>query len=60
MTPKEFDIVCSILEQSSQYAYVKGHEDGLGKNDAKPERFKMTREHKLTLKTNIEKLVNKR
>lgn len=60
MTPKEFDIICSVLEQSSQYAYTKGYEDGQGKAAANPERFKMSREHRLTLKSNIEKLVASR
>jgi hypothetical protein len=60
VTPKEFEIFCFLLEKASQSAYVRGHHDGASGKPLNVEAFKLTKAHRLTLKTEIKKILESR
>jgi hypothetical protein len=60
MTPKELEIVFFLIEKSAQAAYMRGFEDSASGKSLNAEAFKLTKAHRLTLKTEIKKILDNR
>lgn len=59
MTPKEFNFWFQVLEEAVQHAYSRGHADrGAGKPE-EDHRFILTKEHKLLIKSELNKYTKK-
>jgi hypothetical protein len=55
MTPKELQVVYDTIEHIMQEAYRRGQEDQAAGKAVEPDRFRLSKASKLTIKTNIEK-----
>ncbi len=60
MTPKELDFMFQLLERTSEEMYKRGHADGAAKKALSDQSFKIGRNNRLIIKTNLEKLTKKR
>lgn len=60
MTPKEFDFLCEMLVRSAQAAYGIGHADGTARKPLNEQQFRLSKENRLRLKTELEKHIKNR
>lgn len=60
MTPKEEQFLFDLLERVSEEVYKLGHEDGAAGKPLKKEGFKVSKAHRLLIKTNLKKLTERR
>lgn len=60
MTPKELQFMFDLLEHAAEGAYKLGHADGAEGKPLKTEGFTPNKATRLTIKTNLTKLTQKR
>lgn len=60
MTPKEFDFMCEMIVHSAKAAYGVGHADGEARKPLNEQQFRLSKENRLRLKTELEKHLRKR
>lgn len=60
MTPKEFNFWFQLLEEVAEKMYRRGYEDGAAGKPLADQGFKLSKENRLLIKTNLKKLTERR
>lgn len=60
MSPKELEFLFDLLERVSEDVYKLGYEDAKAQKPLKNKGFKLSKSSRLTVKTNLQKLTQKR
>lgn len=55
MTPKEFNFMFEMLERVASLAYAKGYDDAEGKKTKDDQAFTLNKEHRLRIKSELNK-----
>lgn len=59
MTPKELTFWFQVLEDASKLAYERGHADGSSGKPLEGKEFKLSKAHKLLIKSEMSKYLKK-
>ena len=60
MTPKEFEFLFGLLEETSKRMYERGRADEASKKPSPEQGFTVGKANRLLIKTNLKKFIEKR
>lgn len=60
MTPKEFDFLFGLLEETSRAMYQRGYDDAKAGKPIADQSFTVGKNNRLLIKTNLKKLTERR
>lgn len=60
MTPKEFDFLFQLVEETARHLYERGYADAKAGKPVEKEGFTLSKANRLLIKTNLKKLTERR